>query len=463
MQYDRYYIPTTPAPPRHRVIGKFRVYRDTELCRNCGKCSAACVYGVHERRKDETRSMEEPLSHLCRNCFRCMQCCPTHALSMTMNPEYSLLGDDYWEPHRLWTIWYEAENGRIPVFGAGYRGPFNGIWFDGMWTDMSEIVRPTRDGIHGREYISTAVDIGRKPSFLEFTGSDQIAPESSSVLEIQLPIVFDIVPEEVLEDRMVSILSRAASWLGTIFILPVELAEYLPEKEKDNMVPLVGERIREADHRILRSACMVEIEDGPSFEKILAEVRGINPNAMISARLPLSSESLERVISLCDMKIDVAHLCADDWGLERNTEKPRHLRQALRELHEGLIDRSMRDELSLIISGGIAAAEHVPKTIILGADAVAIDRAVLIALECRVCTTCTAPQICPVEINQADQGWASQRLVNMMGAWRDQLLEVMGAMGIRDVRRLRGELGRSMLSEALEEEILAPLFERGEK
>ena len=26
-----------------------------------------------------------------------------------------------------------------------------------MWTDMSEIVRPTRDGIHGREYISTSV------------------------------------------------------------------------------------------------------------------------------------------------------------------------------------------------------------------------------------------------------------------------------------------------------------------
>jgi len=37
-----------------------------------------------------------------------------------------------------------------------------------MWTDMSEIVRPTRDGIHGREYISTLVDLGRKVKFLEF-------------------------------------------------------------------------------------------------------------------------------------------------------------------------------------------------------------------------------------------------------------------------------------------------------
>ena len=58
------------------------------------------------------------------------------------------------------TTWNQAETGRIPVSGAGYRGPFCGPGFDSMWTDMSEIVRPTRDGIHGREYISTSVDIG---------------------------------------------------------------------------------------------------------------------------------------------------------------------------------------------------------------------------------------------------------------------------------------------------------------
>ena len=37
--------------------------------------------------------------------------------------------------------------------------------------------------------------------------------------------------------------------------------------------------------------------------------------------------------------------------------------------------------------------------------------------------------------------------VNLMAAWRDQLLEVLGAMGMREVRRLRGELGRAMFQE----------------
>jgi hypothetical protein len=34
-------------------------------------------------------------------------------------------------------------------------------------------------------------------------------------------------------------------------------------------------------------------------------------------------------------------------------------------------------------------------------------------------------------------------------------------MGIREVRRLRGELGRAMFAEDLEKEIFAPLFEEG--
>jgi hypothetical protein len=39
-----------------------------------------------------------------------------------------------------------------------------------------------------------------------------------------------------------------------------------------------------------------------------------------------------------------------------------------------------------------------------------------------------------------------------VGSWRDQLLEVLGAMGLREVRRLRGEMGRAMFQKDLERE-----------
>lgn len=50
----------------------------------------------------------------------------------------------------------------------GYQGSFSGPGWDSMWLDMSKIVRPTRDGIHGREYIATTAEVGARPAILRF-------------------------------------------------------------------------------------------------------------------------------------------------------------------------------------------------------------------------------------------------------------------------------------------------------
>ncbi|MEJ2485827.1 MAG: hypothetical protein P8Y68_08845, partial [Anaerolineales bacterium] len=48
--------------------------------------------------------------------------------------------------------------------------------------------------------------------------------------------------------------------------------------------------------------------------------------------------------------------------------------------------------------------------------------------------------------------WGVQRILNLTAAWRDQLLEISGAMGIREIRRMRGEMGRAMFMKTLEAE-----------
>jgi hypothetical protein len=48
--------------------------------------------------------------------------------------------------------------------------------------------------------------------------------------------------------------------------------------------------------------------------------------------------------------------------------------------------------------------------------------------------------------------WGVRRIRNLAASWRDQLLEVLGAMGLREVRRLRGELGRLLFQRDLERE-----------
>ena len=57
----------------------------------------------------------------------------------------------------------------------------------------------------------------------------------------------------------------------------------------------------------------------------------------------------------------------------------------------------------------------------------------------------------------AELDYATQRMVNLMGAWHSQLIEVLGAMGIREVRRLRGEVGRAMFLEDIEREAFGDL------
>jgi glutamate synthase domain-containing protein 2 len=116
----------------------------------------------------------------------------------------------------------------------------------------------------------------------------------------------------------------------------------------------------------------------------------------------------------------------------------------------------VRDQITVIAGGGIAAAEHVPKTVICGADVVALEKAMLVALECRDCVTCSVTS-CPVYLSGASADWVQARVTNLIGAWRDQLLEVLGAMGLREVRRLRGELGRAIFYEDVEREAFSDI------
>jgi glutamate synthase domain-containing protein 2 len=104
-----------------------------------------------------------------------------------------------------------------------------------------------------------------------------------------------------------------------------------------------------------------------------------------------------------------------------------------------------------------------PKTIILGADGVVIDLPLLAALECPLLDTCFAGKPCTTPLDTLDAQWGQQRIVNLMAAWRNQLLEVLGAMGLREVRRLRGERGRAMFAQDLSRKLFEPLFVSGDE
>src|SRR6059036_2431908 len=199
LSYKRYHIETKPAPDIYSHPSRFRVRVQKhrliglllkELVQYRGNMpvvlSRPCVYGVFSGPLGGLAPREE----LCVGCLRCTTQYPD-IVEIHPNPDRSGLPGSDPGPDQVDTILYEARTGRVPVRGAGYRGMFGGPGWDGMWTDMSEIVRPTRDGIHGREVISTVVDIGEKPTFLRFDEQGQLAGPLPAVISAQVPFLFD--------------------------------------------------------------------------------------------------------------------------------------------------------------------------------------------------------------------------------------------------------------------------------
>src|SRR4030042_5293921 len=185
----KYHIAVKAVSARFPALGKSTVLDWGEGCIRCTHCvKETCPYHVFEQRQFDPRSLTDTIDSFCKNCYRCVQGCPRELVVKVLNPQYQGLGDSYWTPEILLTTWYQAETGKIPVSGAGYGGPFTGPGCGSFWTDMSEIVRPTRDGIHGREYISTDVILGRHLSALQFDMAGRLVSELPAQAEIPIPV-----------------------------------------------------------------------------------------------------------------------------------------------------------------------------------------------------------------------------------------------------------------------------------
>ncbi len=460
---DKYHIKPIATPGQFRRVGKFGSVDWREDCSRCTNCvKPRCVYDTYKKEAAYNRDPETAIIPLyeCRGCLSCVQGCTKGLLAIALNPEYLGMGDDYWKPDILATTWNQADNGRIPVSGAGYRGRFHGPGFDGIWTDMSEIVRPTRDGIHGREYISTSVDIGGKPMRLSFAPDGTLLGEPSALIDVPLPLILDVPPWTMRGQALSRARVVAAKTLGTLAVAPTAEAAGIPDEQLASLVPLVGSEGLAQVAPLLSKVRMAEFADWPGAFNLIRQAKAQNPRLVCALRLPMEAGTAERILEANRVGVKVFHVFADLYGRELGGDSPRHIKDAIRDVHRRLVQAGMRDEVTLIVSGGIALAEHVAKTIICGADLVAVDASLLVALGCRVCrgaTGHTHQEECPADAGNLDTAYAAQRMVNLMAAWHSQLIEVLGAMGIREVRRLRGEVGRAIFMEDIEREAFGDL------
>jgi ferredoxin len=458
----KYHIHPKATPLDLDYVFKFKIVRG-ENCINCGKCAKVCIYEAHKRSKDDPREMADPNTVVCRNCFRCIQECPRGALEKSLDAGFLNTGGSYWKPDMLISLWKQAEDGNVPVSGAGYRGPFTGTGFDSMWTDMSEIVRPTRDGIHGREYISTSIDLGRKLNHLVFGAEGQLLSKVPDSVDVSLPILFDM-PAEKLSSSVKLAMVKAAAELNTFVIMPAADLTGDFEKHIEYIIPRLTAAEIEKYKSIIEKARIVSIEYDEALLNNLARLREKMKKvsrALTIIRVPAVKDVEYTATKLAHDGAEIIHITADYRGQELNSPAgsgSRHLKDIIRSVHMRLVEDRIRDEVTIIASGGIAMAEHVTKAMLCGADLTATDIPLMIGLGARIYEEPEEFLIFPQGFTKIAMPVITQRMINLMSAWHSQILEMMGAMGIREARRLRGESGRAIFFEEIDKDTFGKLF-----
>ena len=157
-RYERYKILTHHAAPRKKQLHPFNPkLRKVGLARIL--LHEAFEYGFKLRHKEYQRALLSrpciygvfsgpfggfhPITEKCTGCMRCVQEFPG-VCTVDRNADFYKFVDSYWVPEDpstasgspVATVSFEAETGKIPIRGMGYKGAFAGPGWDSMWTDM---------------------------------------------------------------------------------------------------------------------------------------------------------------------------------------------------------------------------------------------------------------------------------------------------------------------------------------
>ena len=465
-----------------RALGKYTV-RVLDACTDCLKCVAVCPQGVFQTRGNR---LTAPLDHLClgRDCAnkfnRCVKNCPVDAIRVGLNPSSKALGDFRWTPDLLMSTWHMAETGKLPANDLEYRiggseGGFDKLRFRFPETppipdmDRSEIDTsvPLNKKSDGRFDIVIPIPIyGGGMSF----GSVSQITMLSRIRAFAAWGSFTCTGEggypEALYPFDDHIITQVATGLFGVKEETIQRVKIVEFKYAQGAKPglgghLLGPKVTEAVARIRETVpgsslfspfpfhSVYSVED---HKKHIDWIKAINPKGLVSVKVSTPSDVDMVAVGSYYAGAHIVHLDGSYGGTgaapdvaKKNIAMP--IEYAIPKVHNFLVNEGVRDSITLIASGGIRTAFDIAKAIALGADGVVTGTPELVALECVRCHNCESGRGCARGIATTDLElvglmeleWGTQRIINMLSCWRDQLREILYRLGLRSVRELVGK------------------------
>lgn len=474
------------------VIPEYLIDRDEKRCIRCKVCVNQCTYDTHyyDEETDSVCSREEN----CVNCQRCVTFCPTHALSIRKNPNANRENSN-WTLEAIREVKKQAESGGVSLTGMGCDKP-NYTYWDRLLLNASQVTNPSIDPL--REPMEIRTYLGTKPDKLDLemeNGEVVLKTKLTPQLSLETPIMFSAMSYGAISLNVHESLARAATECGTYFNTGEGGLDQSLYKYSDHAIVQVASGRFGVHPGYLDAGAAVEIKIGQGAkpgigghlpgEKVtenIAKTRMIPAGTDALSPAPqhdiYSIEDLRQLIYALkettdytkpiSVKVAAVHnIAAIASGMVRagadiiaidgvrgaTGAAPKVIRDnvgipielALAQVDQRLREEGIRNWASIVAAGSIRSSSDVFKAIALGADAVYIGTAALIAMGCTVCQRCYTGK-CPWGIATSDP-WiskrinpdiASQRLINLLHSWSLEIKDMMGGMGINAIESLRG-------------------------
>jgi glutamate synthase domain-containing protein 2 len=473
-------------------LPEYLVERDPNRCTECKICIDQCTYGVHyySPRDEFIRSRDEK----CTNCRRCVVFCPTHAITIRKNPN-SYRDNVHWTQETIDAVKKQAETGGVILTGMGCDKPHLTYW-DRLLLNASQVTNPSIDPL--REPMEIRTYLGAKPEKIEMdfkNGGAVLEAELAPQLQLETPIMFAAMSYGAISLNAHEALARAASEVGTYFntgeggldsklykygdhaivqvasgrfgvhpeylniaaAIEIKIGQgakpgiggHLPGEKvteqisRTRMIPAGTDALSPAPHHDIYSIedlrqLIYALKEATDYTKPIAvKIAAVHNSAAIASGIVRAGADIIVLDGVRGSTGAAPKVIRDNVGIP--------IELALASVDQRLREEGIRNRVSIVASGGIRSSADVVKAIALGADAVYIGTAALIAMGCTVCQRCYTGK-CPWGIattdpeisKRLDPDDASRRLVNLLRAWSIEIKEMMGGMGINAIESLKG-------------------------
>ena len=471
------------------IYPEFEVVRNDARCIACRVCERQCANEVHSFLEEKGVMISDETK--CVNCQRCVTLCPTRALKIVKS-DCRLRENANWDNDTIKEIYKQAHSGGVLLSSMGNPKPLPVYW-DRILINASQVTNPPIDPL--REPMETKVFLGKKPEKVRRGPDGRLICELPPQIELSMPVMFSAMSYGSISYNAHASLARAATALGIMYntgegglhedfyqygphtvvqvasgrfgvhekyletgaAIEIKMGQgakpgiggHLPgakivgDVSRTRMIPEGSDAISPAPHHDIYSIedlrqLVYSLKEATQYQKpVIVKVAAVHNIAAIASGIARSGADIIAIDGFRGGTGAAPTRIRDNVGIP--------IELALAAVDQRLRDEGIRNSVSLVAGGSIRSAADVVKAVALGADACYIATAALLALGCHLCRTCQSGKCNwgiatqqPDLVKRLNPALGSERLINLMNAWRHEIKELMGGMGINSVEALRG-------------------------